>query len=108
MPEPEQKKQYKDNVTVTGETFNGNKFKHELYFQDGASKEDVEGAVRVREVSAQKASLKIVQGETNEQAVAKQKKVDEALAKSLSYPPPVPAPGTRHPAPGTPPPTHDK
>lgn len=71
-----EKKQYGDNVIVTGETFNGNKFEHKLYFQNGATKDEVENMIRAREPSAQRGTLKIVQGETNAQAVERQKKVD--------------------------------
>ena len=69
---------YKDSVTVTGETFNGTKFEHKLYFQNGATKEEVENSIRAREPSAQRVSLKIAQGPTNEELVAQQKKVDSA------------------------------
>jgi hypothetical protein len=72
---------YKDNVTVTGETFNGTKFKHKLYYQNGASKEDVLSALRVREPGAQRATVKIWQGPTLEALRAKQKATDAALAK---------------------------
>ena len=88
----DEKKQYKDNVTVSGETFNGTKFEHKLYYQNGATKEEVENAVRAREVSAQCASLKIEQGETNEEAVARQKKVDEEKAKGPKVVDSKPAP----------------
>ena len=75
--------EYKDNVTVTGETFNGTRFEHKLYYQNGASKEDVLNALRAREPSAQRASVKIVQGETNEQAVARQKEADKAILEPV-------------------------
>lgn len=98
------KPQYRDNVTVDGVTFNGNKFRHKLYYQNGATKEEVEQAIRAREPSAQRASLRIYQGVTNEQAVSKQKQVDasrkahpsgrvvEAKAKAKAPPPPVARP----------------
>ena len=73
--------QYRDNVTVDGETFNGTKFRHKLYFQGKASKADVLNQIRAREPSAQKASLKIYQGPTLEALRAKQKRTDAALAK---------------------------
>ena len=95
-----EKKPYRDNVIVTGETFNGTKFEHKLYFQNGATKEEVENALRAREVSAQRNSLKIVQGETNAEAVARQKKADEAKlhpaeVKTERPAKPAPAPSKR-------------
>lgn len=73
-------KKYKDHVTVTGETFNGSKFEHKLYYQNGASEDDVLAALRAREPSAQRESVKIEQGPTNEELVKEQKKLDEARA----------------------------